>query len=596
MPGIAGIIGKGSNRAHQSDVKHMLEAMRHEEFYGHGFYSVPDLGVHIGWTSYSESNNHHVFAVSEPKDVMIVLAGEHFSSVPEAKERGADYLLRRYLAEGDSFIRDLNGWFAGLLVDVRKSTVSLFNDRYGMHRIYWHEGKAEFLFASEAKALLKVRSQLRELDYRGLGELISCNCVLENRTLFPKIALLPGGAVWTWKNGGELSRDAYFRPQEWEDLPALDPTAFLSRLDETSKAIMPRYFGESGQVGISITGGLDSRMIMGCLDPKPGTLPCYTFGGAKDVLDITIAKQVAELYGQYYQVIRIGPGFFSDFPRLAEKTVFMADGNLDVCCTHDMYFNELARKIAPVRVTGKFGSEVIRDHSMFHASRYNGELFCPEMNSQFSQALMTFEQVKKGHPLSVAVFRDFPWREYNKVALERSQVVFRSPYMDNDLVQLMYQAPAGLRSTNYPQRDIIRRCNPSLSAITSDRGYGEQTNAIAAKLIELYFYVLFKVDYIYLFATPHWLTRLDTFVMSLNGERQLLGSQKFDYYRIWFRRELADYVRDILLDKRTLSRPHFNGVVLEKMLQAHVNGTHNYMNEINRALSIELTQRVLIDA
>jgi hypothetical protein len=48
---------------------------------------------------------------------------------------------------------------------------------------------------------------------------------------------------------------------------------------------------------------------------------------------------------------------------------------------------------------------------------------------------------KKGHALSVAVFKDFRLREYSKIAIEQSQSVFRSPYMDNDLVELMYQAP-----------------------------------------------------------------------------------------------------------------------------------------------------------
>ena len=57
--------------------------------------------------------------------------------------------------------------------------------------------------------------------------------------------------------------------------------------------------------------GLDSRTMMACLNPKPGELPCYTFGGAKDVLDILIARQVSELYGQNYYVIRLGDGLFS---------------------------------------------------------------------------------------------------------------------------------------------------------------------------------------------------------------------------------------------------------------------------------------------
>jgi Sulfotransferase family len=42
-----------------------------------------------------------------------------------------------------------------------------------MQRIYYHEGKDEFLFGSAAKPLLKVKPKLRELDMQALGEFIS---------------------------------------------------------------------------------------------------------------------------------------------------------------------------------------------------------------------------------------------------------------------------------------------------------------------------------------------------------------------------------------------------------------------------------------
>ena len=39
----------------------------------------------------------------------------------------------------------------------------LFNDRYGMHRLYYHQAKEAFYFAAEAKAILAVRPELRAL-------------------------------------------------------------------------------------------------------------------------------------------------------------------------------------------------------------------------------------------------------------------------------------------------------------------------------------------------------------------------------------------------------------------------------------------------
>lgn len=597
MPGIVGIIGQGPRGKHESDLTLMIDSMMHEPFYRNGSYVNDALGVYAGWTCHPDSYADCMPAMNEKKDVVLLFAGEHFADQSSEHDCKASELLQQYENEGEAFLKELNGWFSGILVDLRKSKVILFNDRYGMQRVYYHEGKEAFLFGSEAKSLLKVRPELRNLDMKGLGELISCNCVLENRTIFSKVMLLPGAAMWTWKDGANLAKSSYFKASEWEDLPALDEESFLSRLSETVKTVIPRYFREKGRVGMSLTGGLDSRMIMACLNPLPGELPCYTFGGMKDMLDITIGRKVAKVCHQSHTVLRLGSSFFSEFPRLAEKTIYMTDGNLDVTSTHDLYFNKLAREIAPIRVTGKFGSEVIRDHTMFNSGSSNEGLFHSEFRPYIHKAVNSLGSVKKGHPLSVAVFKDFPWREHSKIAIEQSQSVFRSPYMDNDLVEFMYRAPVGIRASNQPQRQIIRECNPDLSAITSDRGYGEQTNPLLSKFLELYYYALFKVDYTYVFALPHWLTKFDSVCMCLNGGRPLFGSsQKFEFYRIWFQRELSDYVKEVLLDPQTAKRPYFDMKCLEMMVQTHTRGTRNYMNEINKAMTLELTHRLLIDA
>jgi len=63
-----------------------------------------------------------------------------------------------------------------------------------MHRIYYHESKDAFYFAVEAKAILAVRPELQTADTRGLGAFVACGCVLENRTIFQGIQLLPSAA------------------------------------------------------------------------------------------------------------------------------------------------------------------------------------------------------------------------------------------------------------------------------------------------------------------------------------------------------------------------------------------------------------------
>ena len=114
---------------------------------------------------------------------------------------------------GYEFLEKLNGWFSGVLVDLREQKLVLFNDRYGVNRIYYHENADGFYFSSEAKALLKILPDTRQLNPRSLGEVLCCEAVLQNRSLFSGISLLPEGSAWVFSWGQPVKKKAYFKQE-----------------------------------------------------------------------------------------------------------------------------------------------------------------------------------------------------------------------------------------------------------------------------------------------------------------------------------------------------------------------------------------------
>ena len=101
------------------------------------------------------------------------------------------------------------------------------------------------------------------------------NVRLEGRTLFQGIQLLPGASVWSFKDG-QCRKRKYFSPQTWESQAPFSEEEFESALEEIFKRDLPRYFESQGKIGISLTGGLDSRMIMECR-PRACEVPCRNF-------------------------------------------------------------------------------------------------------------------------------------------------------------------------------------------------------------------------------------------------------------------------------------------------------------------------------
>jgi asparagine synthase (glutamine-hydrolysing) len=588
MPGIVGLVTRMSREQAEPQLLRMVEALRHEPFYVTGTWVDESLGVYVGWVARKTSAGDGMPLRSARGDVVLVFSGETF---PESTAGLVDLY-----EDHPRFPEPVNGRFHGLVADRLRGTSTLFNDRYGMHRLYYHEGKDTLYFSAEAKAILAVRPELRRVDPRGLGEFVSCGCVLENRTLFEGVHVLPGGAAWSIRKGSIEARRAYFHPREWEEQPKLDPDTYYREIREVFSRSLPRYFDGHERIGMSLTGGLDTRMIMAWQRPAPRSLPCYTFGGMfRDCRDVVVARQVARACGQTHEVIPVDEGFLSQFAHYAERTVYLTDGCVGTGHSPDLYLNERAREIAPVRMTGNYGGEVLRRVRAFKPEEPLGELFRPEFLSHVRRARETYTGLLAGHPLSFAVFKQAPWHHYGLLALEETQLSLRSPYLDNDLVRTVFRAPDAAVVNDDVSLQLIAAGNPALRWIRTDRGVagggGAMSETVYRRLLEF----LFKAEYAYDYGMPQWVAGIDHRLARLHLERLFLGRHKFHHFRIWYRDVLSSYVRDMLLDSRTRRRPYLEPKTLEAVVENHLTGRRNYTTEIHKVLTLELVHRLFID-
>src|SRR6266436_1457488 len=259
MPGIVGIINRRATYGCETLVMAMVDSMKHESFHVSGTYCAKDLGVYCGWVALDNSFVASQVFLNEQKDVALIFSGDCFVDNelrPRLEQKGhrldkhrGDWLVHLYEEEGDQFFEKLNGLFSGLLIDKRQGKAFLFNDRYGVERIYWHETEDAAYFASEAKALLRILPELRAFDERGVAQFLTFGCTLESQTLFRGVQLLPGGSLWSFESRNCHKRK-YFSPETWESQPTLTAEAFEAELKETFKRILPRYFQSDFKIGI----------------------------------------------------------------------------------------------------------------------------------------------------------------------------------------------------------------------------------------------------------------------------------------------------------------------------------------------------------
>src|SRR5438034_5907970 len=421
MPGIAGIVSQRPSEQYYALVKSMVKCLIHGPFYTHGIYINEKLGLCSGWACHEGSFAECLPIWNEKKDICLLFSGEDFADQTEIdalRMRGhelglddASYLVHLYEEMGCEFLEKLNGWFSGILLDLREQKFVLFNDRYGVNRLYFHEDAHGFYFSSEAKALLKILPATRQLNLRGLGEILCCEAVLQNRSLFSGISLLPAGSSWVFSRGEPVKKKTYFKQEAWEGQPELAESDFYEKLKETWTRVLPKYFTGKQSIGLSLTGGVDSRMILAWAPRSQGTLPCYTWGGTyRDCADVKIARRTAKLCEQPHNTIAVDGEFLSAFPVLAERAVYISDGTLDVTGALDLYVQRLARQIAPVRLSGVCGGEILRRLVMFKPDSPQQGVFDSELERSFRDGAVTYARELQGsHKLSFTSFKQAPW-------------------------------------------------------------------------------------------------------------------------------------------------------------------------------------------
>ena len=119
---------------------------------------------------------------------------------------------------------------------------------------------------------------------------------------------------------------------------------------------------------------------------------------------IGMAARVAAACGLEHHLLRLGPDFFSDFAAHADKTVFVTDGCSGILGAHEIYLHRLARPLAPVRLTGNYGSEIFRGVSTFKPLGLAPQIFDPDflpaINATAGQLAALEQAYRTRSPLS----------------------------------------------------------------------------------------------------------------------------------------------------------------------------------------------------
>lgn len=619
MPGIFGIVSNTPRANLAAESAEMSQRLKHHSWYKEEHYLAPDKCLTLGRVSLGFVNAAAQPAANEDGTLLAVMAGELYDYEEQWQAlsaaghvlRGqshAELLLHGYQSMGPKFFRGLNGSFAAAIWDSRQRRLILVNDRFGMTGLYYAQLPGRLLFASEIKALLVDGELSRRTNPHGIAQFFTFGQLLGEDTLLEDVRLLPAAGVLTYTVDDErLSLEPYWRPEVGKRAGSVSDRQLLDDIDEAFQRAVDRRTRGSEWLGLSLSGGLDARTMLGVIDPRrPVTTVCLGMEGS---LDHRCAEEMARLANRPHHRHVLNTQFLASFEEHLRQDVYLTDGQY-LCACIVMPTLPLYRRLGiQVLLRGHAGELMHMDKAynfsldpqalslrgredleawLFRRLKtctllddVGGEaLFAPKYRGQMEALARSslgacLEESEGVDPpvqrVSHLFLRQRLRRETALSMMEFGSLVeTRLPYLDNDLIDLLLAAPPELKLGDRIQRHILRRRRPDfLKVINANTG----ARMGSSRLIQS-------------------ATRFRMRVLAKLGVR---GYQPYERLGLWLREDLRQLVERTLLSERCLERGIFDPPAVRALVDGHLNRGRNYTYLLLAMMAFEMGQRMFLD-
>ena len=526
---------------------------------------------------------------NENKTLCLMMTGEVFN---DDSENNAEYCMNLYEKEGIKALYSLNGAFTLAILNLEEEQLTIINDRYGLRPLYYRVVGSKFLFASEVKTLLQDETHPLALDASAIADFFTFGFVLGDKTFFNEIKMLPPASVLTWKKG-KIGIEKYWSCKYKEEPSHENLEYYTDRLAILLKQAVKRRMKGKHKIGVSLSGGLDSRLILSSINKKDYPVSTITFTFPNMDNTPRIAQKLSKTFGTNHTQLEISKDFLISY---AEKVVFLTDGLLnlrnfhsisildEICTSADVLLdgwecetNFKGKYLLLEWISAKNDKELSKAIYKTIAITTEGErnkLFSTEWRAKVkglaSQSVQ--KEVKKskntlcGNKGTEFIFRNTERTYLNRTFVyRRSRYIDRKPFLDNDLIDFALTIPIERRYKQRVYNQLAKKLVPSEAQIPDNH-----CKAFINPILTIIY-------------------RLKNKFFKSKGS--------YPPYGDWIKTnpKLKQYIEHILLDKRTLKRPYFDPNYIKQMLEEHMNQKKDHSRLIFTLLTFELWHRLFVD-
>src|SRR6266436_4715451 len=362
------------------DIKAMMDSIAHRGPDDQGHYTAGPLGFGFRRLSIIDLALGHQPMADQEESVWVVFNGEIYNFQELRSELQSyghlfktncdtEVIIHGYKQWGAKVLNRLNGMFGLAIWDVRQRRLVVARDPFGIKLIYYRIDGERLYFGSEMRAIRAMMPGKTEIDPTSLNLFLRYRFTPSPYTILKGVRKLAPGTKLTVQNGAcEVSRWYRFKPEPFT--PAKSPAEAGEELLSLYKDAIKRQLISDVPVGLLLSGGIDSGLLLALMNLNGSSWPTYTVGYGSSFGDdeLADAAETARVLGAKHTSITISR---STFEEALPKIVAALEEPIASSSIVPMYFVcERARRDVKVALVGQGPDELFGGYRRHLGVRY----------------------------------------------------------------------------------------------------------------------------------------------------------------------------------------------------------------------------------
>ena len=365
-----------------STIRQMTGTMIHRGPDDQGYFVAGPIGLGFRRLSIIDLAGGHQPMSDSEETVWVILNGEIYNFKElrtQLADRGhhfrtnsdTEVVVHGYKEWGIKVLDHLNGMFGVAIWDVQEKRLLVARDAMGIKLIYYRIKNGQLTFGSEIRPLLAADNSKAEVDPVALNLFLRFRYTPSPLTIFQGIRKLAPGAMLILEEGECREERWYnYKPVPFSK-PKKEQEAANELLELYRKAVK-RHLLSDVPVGILLSGGLDSGLLLGLMNEQGGPWPAYTIGYGETFEDdeLADAAETASALGASHIPVRLDQ---AEFERSLPSIVECLEEPIAASSIVPMYFvSARARQDVKVALIGQGPDELFGGYKR-HLGVYYGK-------------------------------------------------------------------------------------------------------------------------------------------------------------------------------------------------------------------------------